>query len=175
VASIESSQQSGPCPYVVGDSGLRAWSQAESDAWIGLLEVSKRMTRELDGELDAAYGIGLSSLELLGRLSAADEQRLNLSALADAAHLSLSRVSRIVDALEERGLVQRHQCPSDARSVEALLMPSGLELTRRAQATHFAAVQERFFAQLAPEEIATLGAVFARLAPGAGEACSGSG
>jgi DNA-binding MarR family transcriptional regulator len=159
---------------VVGDDGLARWSQMHADAWIGLLEVAKRMTRELDGELEARYGIGLSSLELLGRLAAADEQRMRLSSLAEAAHLSLSRVSRIVDALERRELVERRQCPNDARSVEAQLTGAGLELTRRAQATHFAAVQERFFAQLDVEELATLAGVFGRLAPGSPQACSGS-
>lgn len=166
-------ERSGPCPYVVGDDGLARWSDIHSDAWIGLLEVAKRMTRELDGELEAQYGIGLSSLELLGRLAASDGRRMRLSALADSAHLSLSRVSRIVDALERRGLVERRQCPKDARSVEAQLTYKGLELTRRAQATHFAAVQERFFSQLDADELATLAGVFGRLAPGSPQACTG--
>lgn len=165
--------QTGACPYVVGDDGLARWSETHSRAWIGLLEVSKRMSRELDGELEAAHGIGLSSLELLGRLAAAPERRMALSALAEGAHLSLSRVSRIIDALQARDLVVRRQCPSDARSVEAELTDVGLDLARAAQATHFAAVQERFFAQLDPEEIATLAGVFERLAPGASGSCAG--
>jgi len=172
VGSTASKKQPGPCPYVVGDDGLARWSDAQSDAWIGLLEVAKRMTRELDGELEAHYGIGLSSLELLGRLAASDQRRMGMSSLAESAHLSLSRVSRIVDALEQRGFVERRQCPNDARSVETQLTYRGLELTRRAQATHFAAVEERFFSQLEPDELATLAGVFGRLAPGSPQACT---
>jgi len=162
-----------PCPYVVGDDGLAQWPQSHSDAWIGLLEVSKRLSRELDGELESRYGIGLSSLELLGRLAAAPERRMSLSTLAEASHLSLSRVSRIVDALQGRSLVERRQCPRDARSVEAQLTDTGFELAREAQATHHAAVEQAFFAHVDEHEIATLAAVFARLAPGAAAECSG--
>ena len=85
--------------------------------------------------------------------------------------LSLSRISRIVDTLEGRGLVERRAGASDGRVVEARLTDDGLALIRRAQASHFAAVQERFFAQLSGAEIETLAAVFARFAPRAAEAC----
>jgi DNA-binding MarR family transcriptional regulator len=162
------------CAYVVGDDGLSHWSDTHADAWVGMLETTKRLVRALDAELETEHGLSLSGLELLGRLAAADGQRLRLSSLATAAALSLSRVSRIVDVFEQRGLVVRRPCASDARAVEAHLTPEGLELARRAQATHFASVQRRFFDQLDPDELATMARVFARFAPGASEACDAS-
>jgi DNA-binding MarR family transcriptional regulator len=159
------------CAYVVGDDGLSRWSDVHADAWIGLLETHKRLVRELDSELEGEYGLGLSTLELLGRLAAADGRQLRLSALAAEAGLSLSRVSRIVDVLERRELVQRRPCDADARAVEAHLTDAGLALARQAQASHFASVQSRFFNHLAPEELEVLGRVFGRFAPRAAEAC----
>ena len=159
------------CAYVVGDDGLSRWSDAHADAWIGLLETHKRLVRELDSELESEYGLGLSSLELLGRLAAADRRRLRLSALAAEAGLSLSRVSRIVDVLERRELVQRRPCDADARAVEAHLTDAGLALARDAQASHFASVQNRFFDHLESDELEVLGRVFGRFAPRAAEAC----
>jgi DNA-binding MarR family transcriptional regulator len=108
---------------------------------------------------------------VLGRLAAADGRCLRLSALAAATGLSLSRISRIVDALGRRGLVVRHACSDDARAVEAHLTDEGLTLAREAQATHFASVQERFFSRLEAHELATLADVFARFVPRAAEAC----
>jgi DNA-binding MarR family transcriptional regulator len=160
------------CAYIVGDDGLSRWSDMHADAWIGLLQTQRNLTRELDAELEAKHGLGLSALELLGRLAAAENHVLRLSALAEQAGLSLSRVSRIVDALERRSLVQRVQCPSDGRAVNAQLTGDGLVLVREAQATHFAGVRERFFDRLEPEEISTLAAVFARFAPGAAAECT---
>ena len=159
------------CAYVVGDDGLSRWSDSHADAWIGLLETHRRLTRALDAELEAAYGLSLSALEILGRLAASPERRLRLSVIAEETGLSLSRVSRIVDVLERRELVTRKPCPSDARAVNAHLTTAGLDLAREAQAAHHAAVQERFFDHLGPEEIAVLSKVFSRFAPRAAAAC----
>ncbi|HEV3127404.1 MAG TPA: MarR family winged helix-turn-helix transcriptional regulator [Solirubrobacteraceae bacterium] len=160
------------CSYVLGDDGLAHWSDVHADAWIGLLESHKRLTRALDAELDAEHGLTLSGLETLGRLAAAPQRKLRLSDLAAKCGLSLSRISRIIDALEDRKLVERCAVAQDARAREAWLTDSGLELVQRAQASHFAAVQRLFFEPLSDEEIATLAAVFSRFAPRSAEECS---
>jgi len=148
------------------------WTQHEADAWIGLLETHKQVTRALEVELDAAHGLGLSTLELLGRLKAAGDDWPRLSALARETGLSLSRVSRHMDALERRGLVRRRACATDARAVEAHLTDAGLAVVDAAEAAHAEAVRERFLSQLSDEEAATLARVFARFAPRAAEACA---
>jgi DNA-binding MarR family transcriptional regulator len=168
-------QPTDACSYVVGDNGLSEWNETFADAWIGLLQTQRQLSRELDAELEAEHGLGLSALELLGRLAAAEDRRLRLSTLAGEAHLSLSRVSRIVDVLERRGLVVRRPCPTDARAVNALLTDAGLELARDAQATHFAGVQRRFFDRLTHDEVGTLAKVFNRIAPGAAQQCTAAG
>ena len=128
-----------PLPRV--QDGVAEWSERHADAWIGLLETHKQLTRALDAELESRYGLSLSGLELLARLAAAPDRCLRLSALAAQAGLSLSRVSRIAVTLETRGLIERTPCDEDARAVEAHLTPAGLTLMREAQETHFASVQ----------------------------------
>jgi len=159
-------------PYRVLTNGVAEWSERHAEAWIGLLETHKHLTRALDAELESRYGLSLSGLELLGRLAAAPDRCLRLSALAAETGLSLSRVSRIAVTLETRGLIERVPCHEDARAVEAHLTPAGLALMREAQATHFASVQERFFDALRPGELETLAAVFGRFSPRAAEACT---
>lgn len=161
-------------PYRVTTNGVAEWSQQHAEAWIGLLETHKALTRALDAELESRYGLTLSALELLARLGAAPDGCLRLSALATQAGLSLSRVSRIAVALETRGLIERAPCSEDARAVEARLTPAGVTLMREAQATHFASVQQRFFDELRPGELETLAAVFGRFSPRAAEACTES-
>jgi DNA-binding MarR family transcriptional regulator len=158
---------------VASADGVPQWTQDYAAAWIGLLATHRSLTRELDAELEAAHGLTLSGLELLVRLASTPEHWLRLSALALGANLSLSRVSRIVDSLEERGLLKRRPCDADARAINAVLTPRGLELAKAAQATHLAAVRERFFDRLSDGEIATLAAVFGRFAPDAAGACTG--
>lgn len=162
------------CAYVLGDDGLATWSDTHADAWIGMLETHKRLTRALDAELEAEFGLSLSGVEVLGRLAATEGRKLRLSVLASETGLSLSRISRIVDTLEARELVERRSCADDARAVEAHLLKAGLQLVRKAQSSHFASVQQRFFEQLSPAEIETLATVFGRFAPRASSACTES-
>jgi DNA-binding MarR family transcriptional regulator len=136
------------------------WSDMHSAAWIGLLETHKLLTRDLDSELEAAHGLNISSLELLSRLATADERMLGLTTLADAAGLSLSRVSRILDTLERRGLVERRADAGDARAKRAWLTPQGFELLQAAQQTHFAGVERLFFDRLSDADVETLARVF---------------
>ena len=147
-----------PCAFVVGDDGIHSWSDTHAAAWIGLLETHKRLTRELEQELERDHGLSLSSLELLGRLAAAEGRVLRLTDLAGQSGLSLSRVSRIVDVLEARELVQRTVSPTDARAKDAALTKRGLKVLRAAQCAHFQGVQERFFDRLEPGELEAMAA-----------------
>ena len=170
--ATRSRQPASACAYVVGDDGLTRWSDTHADAWVGLLETHKKLTRALEAELEAEHGLSLSGLELMGRLAASDGRTLRLSSLAELTALSLSRVSRIMDVLEARKLVERRLCPSDARARNVWLTGAGLELVRAAQATHFAGVQRRFFDQMDPEEVAALAATFGRFAPDGASSCT---
>jgi len=89
-----------------------------------------------------------------------------LSAIAGATGLTLSRISRIVDAFEKRGLVERRTCPEDGRATNAWLTDAGLELAREAQAAHVADVQRVFFDVLSAADLEALAGAFARLGRG---------
>ncbi|MGD0199053.1 MAG: MarR family transcriptional regulator [Solirubrobacteraceae bacterium] len=160
-----------PACQVTGADGCAQWHPIYGDAWVGLLQTHRQLTRELDAQLEAEHGLSLSGLELLARLASAPAHWLRLSALASQTGLSLSRVSRIVDALESRSLLERRPCPSDARAINAHLTTAGAELLGAAEQTHRAAVQQSFFDRLSATEVETLAAVFGRFAPGAAAAC----
>jgi DNA-binding MarR family transcriptional regulator len=161
--AIATREDPNQCPYVIGDDGLARLRQPHADAWFGLQRVHRELTRSLDAALDERYGLSLSSLELLGRLAASEQHKRRLSRLAQDVGLSLSRVSRIIDSLQRRGLVQRRPYPGDTRATDACLTPAGLALVQEAQATHLADVQVGFFDRLSEPELRTLGAVFGRL------------
>ena len=164
------SRDAGGCAYVLGADGLTQWREPHAGAWLGLLQAYRQLTRELESRLEARFGLSLSGLELLGRLAAAPGRRLRLSAIAGATGLTLSRISRIVDAFEKRGLVERRTCPEDGRATNAWLTDAGLELAREAQAAHVADVQRVFFDALSDADLEALAGAFARL--GRGEAVS---
>lgn len=132
-------------------------------AWEGLLEVARRLRRGAEERLVERFDLSVSMLGITGRLSGSPRRTLRQTALADAMGLSLSRVSRVIDLLEQRGLVERQSCPEDARATNVTLTRQGAALTERAQRDLYAFVQSSFFDRLEPGEAETLAAVFGRL------------
>jgi DNA-binding MarR family transcriptional regulator len=127
------------------------WSATHADAWIGLLETHKHLTREIDAQLESEHGLTISSFELLTRLANAKKRMLQLTTLANEAGLSLSRVSRILDTLERRGLVERRPSAEDTRAKNAWLTPQGVRVQRSAEETFSrAAVAHRSLAESTP-------------------------
>lgn len=132
----------------------------EQAAWVGFLAAHSEILRVLDAGLVSEFGLSLSALEVLARIARAGEGGLRMSELAQSALLSPSRVSRLVDLLQERHLVERSTCPSDSRGVFALITPDGHKLTNRALLWHWGQVRERFFEQLSEQQIKELGTIW---------------
>jgi DNA-binding MarR family transcriptional regulator len=154
--------------------GLKYFAPQRGLAWLGLLQAHAELTRSLDAELQAEHGVSLSAYEMLSRLALCPEGFMRMSDLASATGLSLSRVSRLVDQLEQRALVSRRSCESDSRIVYAAIDPDGRDLVRRAQDTFFSVVDERFFGRLSCAEVEQLGSLLERLGGQRGDSC-GSG
>jgi DNA-binding MarR family transcriptional regulator len=148
--------------YLMGDA-VSEWADEAVAAWTGLLEVFVRIKRDVDQQLETEHALSMSMVGLLGRLAAADRRTVRLTDLAGAMGLSLSRVSRIIDILEARELIERQPDPTDARATNAHLTRKGLLLVRKAQATAAAAVRRRFLDPLESEEVCVLATVFALL------------
>jgi DNA-binding MarR family transcriptional regulator len=132
-------------------------------AWTGMLRVYDRLMHELDAELERVHGISLAEFDVLLQLSEAPERRMRMADLAEAVLLTRSGISRLVDRLEARGLVERVRCPSDARGLNAALTDAGAELLAVAASTHLAGVNERFTNRLAPEDVARLESIWEEL------------
>lgn len=144
-------------------AGLKYFPPPREAAWFGLLAAHAELTRGLDGELSAKHGLSLSAYEVLSRLAHAEDGHLRMSALASCSQLSLSRVSRVIDALEQRELVARRSCPGDSRVVHATITDSGRSLVAEAQETFFAVIEDRFLGRLSCDEVGLLGSIFGRL------------
>jgi MarR family transcriptional regulator, 2-MHQ and catechol-resistance regulon repressor len=75
-----------------------------------------------------AAGLSTTDFDVLLRLGRSPGERLRMTDLATQAALSTSGVTRVVDRLENRGLVRRESCASDRRGAYAALTGPGREL-----------------------------------------------
>jgi len=139
----------------------------ELAAWRGFLRVHARITRVLDAELVAAHGLPLSSYEVLLFLDNAPDGQLRMAELADSVLLSRSGLTRLVDRLEQNGLVRRETCPSDLRGFNAVLTDSGRAALLEARKTHLSGVRRRYLRHFSVEEQRVLGSYFDRVLDGA--------
>ena len=146
-----------------------ALTMPESLAWRGLLRVHSALMRELDADLVAAHGLPLRSYEVLLFLAGAQGHRLRMTELSESVLLTASGVSRLVDRLEERGLVTRERCDLDGRGLYAVITRAGLDKFHEARATHLAGVRRLFVGRLTPDELAALSTCWDRVIPGLGD------
>jgi DNA-binding MarR family transcriptional regulator len=127
-----------------------------------MLRVHASLTRALDAKLTGAHDLPLSSYEVLLRLADAPAGRMRMAELADAALLSRSGLSRLVDRLEKDGLARRTQCDDDARGWFAEITPAGRRLLDEAQQTHLDGVRRLFLDRLSGDEARWLARLLAR-------------
>jgi MarR family 2-MHQ and catechol resistance regulon transcriptional repressor len=73
-------------------------------------------------------GVSMSDFDVLIRLARSAGQRLRMTDLATQTALSTSGITRVVDRLEQRGLVRREVCPSDRRGSFAVITAAGQDL-----------------------------------------------
>jgi len=125
------------------------------------------LPRRLDTDLLRSTGVGASEYKVLMQLSEAKNRTLRMAYLAEAAGLSPSRTTRVVDGLESRGLVTKRTSSEDGRGFVAKLTPKGLSKLKAAWPAHLASARSRVFDHIdvtaVPQLTRALRAVAARL------------
>lgn len=127
-------------------------STTDTAAWAALLRVHAALVPVLDRELQAACGLPLTWYDVLLELNAAPGRRLSMGQLGEAAVVSRSRVSRVVDQLAADGLVTREANPDDRRSAYATLTDAGRARLRAAAPVYLAGVERHFTARMTAAE-----------------------
>jgi DNA-binding MarR family transcriptional regulator len=82
-----------------------------------------------------------SDYTTLMNLSEAPNRELGVTDLAAAAALSVSRMSRLLDDLQSRGLILKRRCEADGRGNIACLTRPGLTALKSAYPDHLASVR----------------------------------
>lgn len=126
---------------------------AEMRAWQSLLHAHYQVIQTLDRELREEHNLTLAAYDVLLRLARAPDRALRMTDLAERVMLSPSGVTRLVDRLVPRGLVQRRPDPTDARIALACLTNEGLHQLRRAARTHLRGIREHFTGRLSKTQL----------------------
>ena len=137
-------------------------------AWRALLTAHAELTERVDAALREAGVIPLKWYDALLCLYEAPGRRLRLAEMARAALLSRSGLSRLVDRLEDAGLLVREPCEDDARGAYAVLTPAGLEALRRCWRVYGPQIEAYIGRRITRAEARGMAALLGRLVPEAG-------
>ena len=124
-------------------------------AWRALMHVHAGITDELEQELGKAHDLPLSWYQVLVELRIGGGA-LRMHRLAEAATLSRSATTRLVDQIERAGLVERRVCPSDRRGIEVVLTQAGQEIQTQAAPTVIRGLKHHLWDHLTDEQTTTL-------------------
>ncbi len=122
------------------------------EAWNLLLRTYKEVTEKLKQELYEQHDLKLSWFDVLTQLRLAGG-RLRMTELADSVLISTSGLTRLLDRMEEDGLIERTPCPDDRRGQWAVLSPAGRRRAREAWPTHRRGIDELFLDHLTKREV----------------------
>jgi DNA-binding MarR family transcriptional regulator len=123
-------------------------SASEEMFWRALMRIVLSLPRRLDSDLVRAAGVTANEYTVLMCLSEAPDRELRMADLAYAAALSPSRMTRLVDDLQARGLVAKRASADDGRGTCATLTTAGLAKLRKAWPAHLDSVRARVFDHL---------------------------
>ena len=139
-------------------------SPEEEALWRAVMRIVKVIPRDLDSDLIRGAGLTASEYTTIMHLSEARNRELRMADLANATDLSASRMTRLVDDLQSRGLVTKTASSADARGNVARLTPRGMAKLRSAWPIHLASVRRRFFDCIDGATVETIANVFAKVA-----------
>ncbi len=135
----------------------------EVDSWLSVVRMMTWLPWSIDQQLRRDSNLGMVEYQVMARLSQRPERTLRMSALADLANASLSRLSHLVKRLEDRGLVRREADPADGRFTNAILTDKGFQTLAEAAPGHVAHVRSLVIDVVSPEQLRRLGLVADRI------------
>ena len=136
------------CPSVAKDERIML---------VGLLaETAARLQRTLGSWLESECGLPLAWYEVLVRIVRSPEGRLTMSEVADKTVYTSGGTTRLVDRIEEAGLLQRAKCPSDRRTVYVEITEAGAAALAAATVVHLSHIDAEVMVHLDDAEHTTL-------------------
>jgi DNA-binding MarR family transcriptional regulator len=138
-------------------------------AWLNLIQANRIVSDVLEEHVEAAAGLSLAEHEVLIRIGFSPDGRLRMADLASLLLVSKSGVTRLVDRVEQAGLVKREFSPNDRRVTFASITDAGRAALDRANPAFARALDQAFSQHMNDSDVACLRAALRKVLEGNGE------
>jgi len=123
--------------------------------WRVFFECALALPDILDAELQAAGGLSLRWYDVLVQLEEAGDG-VPMTEIASRILASKSGLTRVIDRMEEAGLVRRERPPNDRRVVLVFMTPAGLEALGDSRIVHRDGIRRHFTEHLDERDLELL-------------------
>ncbi|MBA2444523.1 MAG: winged helix-turn-helix transcriptional regulator [Nocardioidaceae bacterium] len=135
----------------------------EARVWRSHLQMHRQLARVLGQRLTRDSGLSSADYEIMVPLSEASGEQLRARDLAATVDWEKSRLSHHLTRMQQRGLVERRECPTDGRGAFIALTATGRSAIEAAAPQHVDAVRENFIDLLTEHEIDVLATITDRV------------
>jgi DNA-binding MarR family transcriptional regulator len=145
-----------------GEQSLSSPSPERLRAWRLYFESALALVDVLDAELERDAGIPLRWYDALVHLEETPDG-VRMNELAERILYSKSGFTRVVDRMEEAGLVRRVRPENDRRSILVVLTDKGRKTMEQARRHHRHAIEKHFSRHLTNADIKSLMRAFEKV------------
>jgi DNA-binding MarR family transcriptional regulator len=131
-------------------------------AWQQFFENARALIDRLDSTFERDYGIPPQWYDVLVHLEESPDG-LRMNVLAERILYSKSGLTRVIDRMEQAGLVRRYRPDNDRRSIFVLQTPDGRQAMEHARPLIHAWIEQNFSRPLTDTDIKALTRAFEKL------------
>lgn len=144
-------------PAELSNSTLRAWTR--------LQRAHTLIERQIEHDLKAAGLPAMPCHDILRELAGAPGHRLRPAEIEKTLGVAQYALSRLLDRMEQAGLIARAPCVEDGRGQWILLTPAGGEAQGRMWTIYANALNMHIDARLSGDNVRKLGKLLGKLPP----------
>jgi DNA-binding MarR family transcriptional regulator len=137
------------------EQSLSSPTADELRTWRLFFESAMALLDILGAELEAETGLSMRWYDVLVQLEESPDG-IPMNELADMILYSKSGFTRVVDRMEEAGLVRRARLENDRRTILIVLTDKGTEMLARARRHHRDGIQRHFSQHLTDTDVKAL-------------------
>ncbi|MCZ0914129.1 MarR family transcriptional regulator [Gordonia amicalis] len=138
----------------------RSLTAAEAESWLNLVDGGWALFARVNDEF-VKRGLSLSDLRILEAIELSP--KLGVSEVADAVHMRVSTVSRMIARLSEVGDVERFESKTDGRHRLVQLTDRGRQTLAAHVHLRDRVIRKFVVDAMSPEEFAALGTAFRKI------------
>ena len=128
---------------------------AGTDLWFSFVRTHRLLIREVEHRLSAAKLPVYAWYDALWGLESGPGGERRMHELADALAIERYNLTRLVDRLEQEGLVKRTRSADDGRAAFVAITKEGRALRKKMWRVYESTVAEVFLSQFSPEQQAS--------------------